>query len=78
VTSKFGILNAFNFHLPGSTDPTNEGAYRTDGAMFDVIANGKGLMGGYGANISVQDRWAIVAYIRALQTAVAESGVTIQ
>ena len=78
VTSRYGILNSFNFHQPGSTDPSNAGAYRTDGAIFDVIANGKGLMGGYGANIPVQDRWAIVAYIRALQTAVQEGKVSVQ
>ena len=35
-------------------------------------------MGGYSANITVQDRWAIVAYIRALQTAVKEGQVTVQ
>jgi hypothetical protein len=34
---------------------------------FDTITNGRGLMGSYGANIPVRDRWAIVAYIRALQ-----------
>ena len=26
-------------------------------------------MGSYGANIAVQDRWAIVAYVRTLQMA---------
>ena len=77
VTSKFGILNAFNFHQPGSTDPANATAYRPDGAIFDTITHGKGLMGSYGANIAVQDRWAIVAYIRTLQTAVKESGVQV-
>ncbi len=39
----------------------------TDGRLYDVIKNGKGLMGGYGHNVSVRDRWAIVAYVRALQ-----------
>ncbi len=78
VTSRFGILNAFNFHLPGANDPSNAAAWRADGAMFDVITNGKGLMGGYGANITVRDRWAIVAYIRALQTAVQEGQVSVQ
>ncbi|MBI3192342.1 MAG: c-type cytochrome [Pedosphaera parvula] len=38
-----------------------------DGQIFDTITNGKNLMGGYGANIAVADRWAIVAYVRALQ-----------
>ena len=40
-----------------------------DGQMFEVISNGKGLMSGYSYNIPVKDRWAIIAYVRALQTA---------
>ena len=39
----------------------------TDGWIYNVIANGKGLMGAYGSSIAVRDRWAIVAYVRALQ-----------
>ncbi|HCN79285.1 MAG TPA: quinol:cytochrome C oxidoreductase [Verrucomicrobiales bacterium] len=78
VTSKYGILTAFNFQQPGSLDPANAAAYRADGAMFDVISNGKGLMGPYGGSISVQDRWAIVAYIRAMQVAVKENNVSVQ
>ena len=38
-----------------------------DGELFYVIANGRNLMQPYGANISVADRWAIIAYLRALQ-----------
>lgn len=38
-----------------------------DGEIFHVISNGRNLMGAYGANVVVQDRWAIVAYLRALQ-----------
>ncbi len=37
------------------------------GHFYDVITNGKGVMSGYAAQIPVVDRWAIVAYIRALQ-----------
>lgn len=77
VTSKYGILTAFNFQQPGNLDPANAAAYRADGAIFDVITNGKGLMGSYGGNITVRDRWAIVAYIRTLQQAAVESGVTL-
>src|SRR5271157_5145130 len=36
------------------------------GEYFNVISNGKGRMLGYGAQVKVRDRWAIVAYIRAL------------
>lgn len=37
------------------------------GHFFDVISNGWGKMNGYASSIPVADRWAIVAYIRALQ-----------
>lgn len=37
------------------------------GHFFDVISNGWGKMNGYSASIPAADRWAIVAYIRALQ-----------
>ncbi|MDB6023383.1 MAG: cytochrome [Pedosphaera sp.] len=38
-----------------------------DGEIFNTITAGKGLMGPYGANVPVEDRWAIIAYLRALQ-----------
>jgi mono/diheme cytochrome c family protein len=38
-----------------------------DGELFYVITNGRNQMGAYGANITIEDRWAIVAYLRALQ-----------
>jgi len=37
------------------------------GYYFDVITNGLGRMYSYAASVSVKDRWAIIAYIRALQ-----------
>jgi mono/diheme cytochrome c family protein len=37
------------------------------GYFFDVITNGFGAMQDYSAQIGVEDRWAIVAYVRALQ-----------
>jgi mono/diheme cytochrome c family protein len=37
------------------------------GYFFDVMTNGFGAMPDYAAQISVRDRWNIVAYIRALQ-----------
>lgn len=40
-----------------------------DGQLFDTIGQGKGLMGGYGSVLSPQERWAVVAYVRALQLA---------
>lgn len=49
-------------------------SYHTDrlrnapvGHFFDVITNGFGAMQSYAARVDPQDRWAIIAYIRALQ-----------
>ena len=38
-----------------------------NGYIFDVITNGFGAMQGYSAQVPPRDRWAIVAYVRALQ-----------
>ena len=64
VTSQYGVPGIANFHL----DTFNSASY-PDGRMFDSITNGKGMMGAYGYNIPVNDRWAIIAYVRTLQTA---------
>jgi mono/diheme cytochrome c family protein len=55
----------------GFPPPTS---YHTDklrnapaGHFFDVITNGHGAMYSYAARVAPRDRWAIVAYIRALQ-----------
>ena len=37
------------------------------GHVYDVITNGFGAMPDYAAQIAVRDRWAIAAYMRALQ-----------
>jgi len=60
ITKKYGMAVIANLHdarivkLP-------------DGEIFNVITHGKGLMGAYGANVVPEDRWAIIAYLRALQ-----------
>lgn len=38
-----------------------------NGYFFDNITNGFGAMYGYSAQIPARDRWAIIAYVRALQ-----------
>ena len=60
---------AANFH---TVDPESKklkfgSELYPDGQLFNTISNGKGNMAGYGGQITVQDRWAIVAYVRALQ-----------
>jgi len=59
VISK-GFLPPPNFH---------QNKYRNypDGQIFEVISNGFRNMPSYKHQIPVQDRWAIVAFVRALQ-----------
>jgi mono/diheme cytochrome c family protein len=38
-----------------------------DGEIFNTITHGKNTMLAYGPNLSVTDRWAVIAYLRALQ-----------
>jgi mono/diheme cytochrome c family protein len=40
---------------------------QADGYFYDVMTNGFGQMLDYSAQIPPEDRWAIVAYVRALQ-----------
>jgi mono/diheme cytochrome c family protein len=47
-------------------DPANQN-YGSEGYLFHVITNGVRNMAAYGSQVSVHDRWAIVAYLRALQ-----------
>jgi hypothetical protein len=60
ITSQYGLVGIANFH---------DSRIRTmpDGQIFNTITLGKNTMGPYGSNISVEDRWAIIAYIRALE-----------
>jgi len=49
--------------------PPSLHAYRDvpDGHLFRVITHGFGLMPSYAPELSIEDRWAVVAYVRALQ-----------
>jgi mono/diheme cytochrome c family protein len=46
---------------------------RAAGHLFNTITNGIRNMPGYGSQIPVEDRWAVVAYMRALQRSQAAS-----
>jgi hypothetical protein len=39
----------------------------TPGQLYQVVANGYGFMPGYAGQLAVNDRWAVVAYVKALQ-----------
>ncbi len=64
ITSQYGVPGIANFHLDNF-----KSANYPDGRMFETITHGKGMMGAYGYNIPLRDRWAIISYVRTLQTA---------
>jgi mono/diheme cytochrome c family protein len=64
ITTKFGMAIVADLH---DTKPPRRVVQQADGEIFNTLSYGKNLMGGYAANIVVEDRWAIIAYVRALQ-----------
>ncbi len=60
IVGRYGMIGIANYH---------EDRIRNmrDGEIFNTITNGKNTMSSYAHQIKVQDRWAIVAYIRVLQ-----------
>ncbi|HTJ40679.1 MAG TPA: quinol:electron acceptor oxidoreductase subunit ActD [Kofleriaceae bacterium] len=50
-------------------DPKTGVITMPNGQVFNTISNGYNTMMGYSAQIPAQDRWAIVAYVRALERA---------
>lgn len=66
VGSGQGVVVRRGFRRPPSIhDERLRGA--AVGYLYDVVSNGFGVMPPYAAQIPVRDRWAIVAYLRALQ-----------
>jgi mono/diheme cytochrome c family protein len=66
ITAQYGVPVAGNQFA--KLNQLTQDAY-PDGRLFEVITKGKGMMSGYGYNIPVRDRWAIIAYIHTLQAA---------
>jgi mono/diheme cytochrome c family protein len=63
ITKKLGVmLTVANLH-------DKRIVQLPDGEIFHVITEGRNTMGAYGPNLPVTDRWAIIAYLRALQRA---------
>jgi mono/diheme cytochrome c family protein len=48
-----------------------------DGEVFNTITHGKNTMMAYGPRVLVQDRWAIICYLRALQRSQRASAVDV-
>ncbi len=53
--------------VPPLSIHADEPRKRPPGHLFNTITNGIRTMPGHGAQIPVEDRWAIVAYLQALQ-----------
>jgi mono/diheme cytochrome c family protein len=60
VITKYGMIRAGNFHDPRLVR-------MTDGEIFTAITAGKNQMPSYASQVAVTDRWAAIAYVRALQ-----------
>lgn len=62
ITKKYGMAVVANLHDKRIVE-------MPDGEIFNTITHGKNLMQPYGSQVDVRDRWAIIAYVRALQLA---------
>jgi len=61
ITKKIGVMAAVaNLHDKRIVE-------MTDGEIFSTVSNGKGVMGAAGPLLPIEDRWAVIAYLRALQ-----------
>jgi mono/diheme cytochrome c family protein len=61
ITKKIGVMPAVaNLH-------DQRLVQMTDGEIYNTVSNGKGLMGAVGPLLPTADRWAVIAYLRALQ-----------
>jgi hypothetical protein len=60
IITEYGLRAPNSFHTPELRD-------EPPGYYFDLITRGTRVMPSYAARIRPEDRWAIVAYIRALQ-----------
>jgi cytochrome c553 len=62
ITKKYGM---------GATPSYHDDRLRkmAEGEIFNTITNGKGQMNPYSDKLKAADRWAVIAYVRALQRA---------
>jgi mono/diheme cytochrome c family protein len=60
ITKKFGMTVIANLHDARIVS-------MPDGELFHIITHGRNLMGPYAGQVEINDRWAIIAFVRALQ-----------
>lgn len=61
ITTKYGML-VTSYHMDTIRS-------QPDGEIFNTITHGKNTMMPYGMKLNPEERWAVVAYVRALQLA---------
>lgn len=66
ITTRYGMLEPPSYH-------SERVRGLKAGEIFKTITEGKGQMGPYADKVAVEDRWAVVAWVRALQRAQAAS-----
>jgi hypothetical protein len=62
-----GIITYFEYPLPPASLHQDRIRQMPDGEVYHIISNGIRNMPSYRHQIGTSDRWAIVAYVRALQ-----------
>ncbi len=60
ITKKYGMVATPTYHNQRFRD-------MPEGEIFNTITKGKNNMGPYGAKLRLRERWAVIAYLRALQ-----------
>lgn len=60
ITTSYGLAVIANLHDPRIVR-------LLDGELFNTVSRGKNMMQSYAASLSPADRWAVIAYVRALQ-----------
>ncbi len=63
-----GIVTQYNWGAPANFHSDTFRAM-PEGQIFDTITNGAKTMFSYGDKLVPEDRWAVIAYVRALQRA---------
>lgn len=59
-----GQATTFGFPKPPTLINGNQ---LSNGQIFNIITNGQGVMFPYGYRVKANERWAVIAYIRAMQ-----------
>tara|TARA_B100001248_G_scaffold261612_2_gene253342 strand:+ start:558 stop:1307 length:750 start_codon:yes stop_codon:yes gene_type:complete len=62
ITKQYGVATTLSYHDDRLRD-------MAEGEIFNTITHGKNTMSGYGEKLRPEERWAVIAYLRALQRA---------